>query len=149
MYEHNSHVYEYTVDIVITRYNIVRYYMNNYKNWGRKSIRCWIHKKTSHTSPYRASYVVSFVNICEKIDRVITAPHCMYYLNWRRTGESLQWYRAILFNVAVVVVNTHIWAWLIFQFTTPDIPLWLVTNLSLVYFSNCIKADNFQTMSFP
>ena len=29
---------------VITRSNVVRYYMNNQKNWGRISIRCWIHK---------------------------------------------------------------------------------------------------------
>ena len=30
---------------------------------------------TPHTSPKRAS--VSFANICEKIDRAITAPHCI------------------------------------------------------------------------
>ena len=34
---------------VITESNIVRYYINNYRNWGRISIRCWIHKR--HTSP--------------------------------------------------------------------------------------------------
>ena len=28
---------------IITWSNIVRYYVNNYKNWGRISIRCWIH----------------------------------------------------------------------------------------------------------
>ena len=27
---------------VITRSNIVNYYINNYRNWGRISIRCWI-----------------------------------------------------------------------------------------------------------
>ena len=31
---------------VITLSNIVRYYPNIYRNWGRISIRCWIHKKT-------------------------------------------------------------------------------------------------------
>ena len=31
-------------------------------------------QKTPHTSPSRASYGVYFVNICEKINRVITAP---------------------------------------------------------------------------
>ena len=35
---------------------------------------------TTHTSPKRASYGVSFVNICEKIDSVITAPHCIFYV---------------------------------------------------------------------
>ena len=29
--------------------NIVRYFMNDYRNWGRISIRCWIHKR--HTIP--------------------------------------------------------------------------------------------------
>ena len=33
-------------------------------------------EKTPHTSPLRASYGLSFVNICEKIDGIITAPHC-------------------------------------------------------------------------
>ena len=35
-------------------------------------------QNTPHTSPYRASYVVSFVNICEKIDRVIMSSHCIH-----------------------------------------------------------------------
>ena len=30
---------------VITWSNIVRYYINNYRNWGRILIRCWIHKR--------------------------------------------------------------------------------------------------------
>ena len=32
---------------VITRSNIVRYYINDYRNWGRISTRCWIHKKNT------------------------------------------------------------------------------------------------------
>ena len=28
---------------VITRIDIIRYYINNYRNWCRISIRCWIH----------------------------------------------------------------------------------------------------------
>ena len=34
-------------------------------------------QNTPHTSPQRASYGVYFVNICEKTNRVITAPHCI------------------------------------------------------------------------
>ena len=34
-------------------------------------------QQTSHISPSRASYGVSFVKIVDNIDRVITAPHCM------------------------------------------------------------------------
>ena len=42
-------------------------------------------QKTPHTSPKRASYGVSFVNIYEKIDRVIEALHCM----WNSLTECL------------------------------------------------------------
>ena len=62
---------------VITRSNIVRYYINNYRNWGRISIRCWIHKSRPIPRPNGRAMGVSFVNICEKIDRVITTPHCI------------------------------------------------------------------------
>ena len=37
-------------------------------------------EKTPHTSPLRARYGVSFVNICEKIDRAIMALHCIQIL---------------------------------------------------------------------
>ena len=33
-------------------------------------------QQTLHSSPSRVSYVVSFVRILEKIDRVITSLHC-------------------------------------------------------------------------
>ena len=33
----------------VTRPNIVRYFINNYRNWGRISIICWIYKR--HTIP--------------------------------------------------------------------------------------------------
>ena len=36
---------------VITRSNVVRYYINNYRNRGRISIRCWIHKRHSIPRP--------------------------------------------------------------------------------------------------
>ena len=39
-------------------------------------------KKTSHTSPSRVSYGVSLVRIWVKIDRVITAPPCIYDAEW-------------------------------------------------------------------
>ena len=37
----------------------------------------WNPQKTSHSSPWRASYRVFFVNILETTDRVTMAPHCM------------------------------------------------------------------------
>ena len=30
---------------IIAQSNIVRYYINNYRNWGRISVRCWMHKR--------------------------------------------------------------------------------------------------------
>ena len=35
---------------VIMRSNIVRYYINHYRNWGGISMRCWIHKR--HDIPH-------------------------------------------------------------------------------------------------
>ena len=35
-------------------------------------------QKTPHTSTYRTSNGTSFVNICEKIDLVIAALHCIF-----------------------------------------------------------------------
>ena len=67
----------FTVGCRYNAVNIVRYYINNYRNWGRISIRCWIHKRHPIPRPDGRAKGVSFVNICEKIDRVITAPHCI------------------------------------------------------------------------
>ena len=39
-------------------------------------------QKTPHISPSRASYGVSFVRIWVKIDRVITAPYCIFFYKW-------------------------------------------------------------------
>ena len=36
-------------------------------------------QKTPHKSHWRASYGVFFVDILEKIDRVLTAPHCIIH----------------------------------------------------------------------
>ena len=38
---------------VITRSNIVRYCINNHRNWGRISIRCWIHNRHPIARPGR------------------------------------------------------------------------------------------------
>ena len=54
----------------------MRHFINNYRNCRRQNINQVMDpQKTHHASPWRASYGVSFVNICEKIDRLITAPH--------------------------------------------------------------------------
>ena len=62
---------------VITLSNIVRYCINNYRNRDRISISCWIHKIHPIPRP-NGRYGVSFVDFCQKIDRVITAPHCIW-----------------------------------------------------------------------
>ena len=38
---------------VITRSNIVRYYINDYRNWDRTLISCWIHKRHPIPRPKR------------------------------------------------------------------------------------------------
>ena len=60
---------------VITRSTIVSYYISIHKNWVRISISGF-----TKATPYlarRSSYGMAFVNICERIDRVITASHCI------------------------------------------------------------------------
>ena len=61
---------------IITWSNLSPYYIRHSNNSGRK----WIiseSQQTSHISPSRASYGVSIVRILKKIDRIITAPHCI------------------------------------------------------------------------
>ena len=60
------------IDTVECRYNAVQYNMILFTALQRQRLK-W--KKTPHTS--RARYGVSFVRIWEKMDRVLTAPHCI------------------------------------------------------------------------
>ena len=46
-------------------------------------------QRTSHSSPWRASYGVSFMRIWEKTDHVIKAPHCIFQLFLDLKGESI------------------------------------------------------------
>ena len=76
-----------TMTGTIKRSNIVRYCINNCRNSGRIHVskRCWIHKQ--HRYPYLTPsgelWVTSFVNIFEKIDHVITAPHCIFIFHYQ------------------------------------------------------------------
>ena len=63
---------------VITRSNITWYCTHNCNNWGDHQSDAE-HTKTPHTSPWRASHGVFFVNNLEKIDSVITAPLCISF----------------------------------------------------------------------
>ena len=54
------------------RSNIVRYYISNYSNWGRISMRCLI-KNTPHNG--RAMVCLLWI-FARKNDRVITELHC-------------------------------------------------------------------------
>ena len=40
-----EHAFSVQSSAVITRFNIVRYYINKYRNWSRIWIRRWIHKR--------------------------------------------------------------------------------------------------------
>ena len=60
---------------VITRCDI-KWYCR--QQWLMQNISLYLFsQKTPHISPLWASYGVSIVRILEKIDRVITAPHCI------------------------------------------------------------------------
>ena len=56
---------------VITRSNIVRY---NIKLITWTSAKYQSDAGSTKDTPYRARYGVSFISICENIDRVMTAP---------------------------------------------------------------------------
>ena len=76
-------MYLWMVYTVKSRYNAVQYTMINstaqiiagieadYQSEAEPT------QKKHHTSPWRASYVVSVVSILEEIDHIITAPHCI------------------------------------------------------------------------
>ena len=73
---------------IITRSNITWYCTRHCKTWGRIWIRGWVHK-TSHALPYRSSYGMSFVNILQRIDRVIMALHCIMLYSTMIYPESI------------------------------------------------------------
>ena len=58
---------------VIRWFKILKYCVNKYRNWCRLSVKAWTDRSK------RTSCGVSFVNICGKIDRVITAPRCIRF----------------------------------------------------------------------
>ena len=91
---------------VITRCNIVKYCINNCRNWGRISIRCWILKRHPIVwgvllwGPYLA------LTGCLLLisDHVITAPHCIMLpspqclrvyacVSWMTCGHDIELHR--------------------------------------------------------
>ena len=79
-YAHSFIALSIVLDTVECRYNAVQYnkILHTSLQWRDQNINKRLNlQKTHHTSPYRASYGVSFVIILDKIDRVITTPHCI------------------------------------------------------------------------
>ena len=66
---------------VITWSNITWYCTHHCRNWGRISISL-NPQKTPHSSPWRASYGMSFENILEKNDCIITALYCIILVHF-------------------------------------------------------------------
>ena len=62
---------------IITRCNIVRYCINDCRNSGRISLRCWIHKRHTIPRPGRRAMACLFWIFFTKTDRVVTALHCI------------------------------------------------------------------------
>ena len=63
--------------VVITRSNIARYCIFNYRHCDKISIRCWIHKR--NTIPRPNGRAMAFFNMCENIDRIITATQSILF----------------------------------------------------------------------
>ena len=55
--------------------NITWYCIYHYSDWGRMQHGIWIHKR--HPMPHPDRQAMSFVRILEKIDHIISAPHCI------------------------------------------------------------------------
>ena len=53
------------LSVIIIQSSIVRFYINNYRNWGRISIRCWIHKRHPIPRPNRRAMGVFCECLCE------------------------------------------------------------------------------------
>ena len=64
---------------VITRSSIVRYHINDYRNWDRISIRCWIHKIQLIPRPYGWAMECHLWIFFRKLT-IIMALHCMSWL---------------------------------------------------------------------
>ena len=63
----------------ITRSNCI-WFLHTAQQWLKQNIyQSWHSPKTPHASPSRANYGVCIVMILEKIDHVITAPHCISF----------------------------------------------------------------------
>ena len=92
---------------VITWSNITWFCKHHCTDWGRIN-RIFKPQKTLHISPYHARYEVSFLKILEKIDRVITAPHCIKTIHrlsntiWR---EEFLWYFMLILKMPIGLKN--------------------------------------------
>ena len=90
------------------------------------------------TSPSRANYGVSIMRIFKKIDRVITAPHCIWLMMWWIVCETghrssvnsppqSQWRGTLMFSFTWL--SKQSWGW---WFETPSRSLWRHCNEFLV-----------------
>ena len=111
----SNSLYRIQASAIITRSNIVRYYINDYRNWGRISIRCWIHERCPIPCPNRWAMGC----FCEKIDRIIMAPHCsslgIYY------EITVRWMLWNLNNKSFMSTLVQVMAWCL-QVTSIQVP---------------------------
>ena len=66
----------YTVETLYSTIYYSTYFVELNIDKSTQYVALWTHK-TLHTSPFRASYGVSFMSISTEIDRVIKGFHCM------------------------------------------------------------------------
>ena len=92
----------YTVEC---RYNVVQFItiLPSALWWQQQNVNQTPNSRqqTPHTSPSRASYGVSIVRILEKIDRLITAPHCTFMSPKYSVRERLK-YNPVVQSIPIV-----------------------------------------------
>ena len=92
---------------VITRPNIVRYYINNYRNRGRISIRCCMHKR--HPIPHHNGWAMGVF-------------YEYLWENWPRyNGTALYFTPTMVIVCLPLVLQEQTWYWYMYHMNSHDI----------------------------
>ena len=127
------YIRELTVNTIECRYNAVQYcqYINNYRSWGRISIRCWIHKR--HHIPRPNGRAMGCL-----------VPEYLWE-NWSRYNgtahkqQSDRWRSRLLSQRLVIRIEVPDGLWL-----TTVVFLFLNNQLWLSDFSLCLLHEHWQ-----
>ena len=77
------HLVQLQSSAIITRSNVIEYYINDYRNWGRISIRCWIHKRLP--IPHPNGVFCGYIYLWENWQRYNST---VLYQNWPQAKQA-------------------------------------------------------------